>query len=460
MTISKDSPPIYFKCLELKNVRCFGAHQTLDLTDGTGQPAQWTLILGDNGVGKTTLLQCLAWMRPVPIKFPEDNEDDDEPMKTGELGPALTEEENEALESLLRIGAKVTLELHASMYQHQMLHSVTVQRKEVFTGIRLYGEKGILRKRVLQDNSRIEDIGGYYGEIPLFAYGANRQMGSENLNKSDLLDPIASRLSSMTELYDAEEILNTLDYAAAKKGGVATRQLDTVKQVLIKLLPHVKKIEIFGPKIIDVPDEKSGIHFHTPYGPVHLHGLSLGYQTTMAWATDLAWRLFQRYPNSKNPLAEPAIVLVDEIDLHLHPRWQRIILDVLTNLFQKTQFIATAHSPLIVQAAANANLVVLRREGNHVVIEKDPQEVRGWRVDQILTSELFSVPSRDEDTERLFKKRDELLDKSSRTAAEEARLKQLEAKIAELPTAETREDLEAMDLIRLAALLLKQPRAH
>ena len=63
---SRRQPAVYFSSLELANVRCFGKRQVLELTDDEGRPAQWTLLLGDNGVGKTTLLQCLAWMRPVP----------------------------------------------------------------------------------------------------------------------------------------------------------------------------------------------------------------------------------------------------------------------------------------------------------------------------------------------------------------------------------------------------------
>ena len=58
-------PSVYFTSLEIQNVRCFGELQTLDLTVDGIRPARWTLILGDNGVGKTTLLQCLAWMQPV-----------------------------------------------------------------------------------------------------------------------------------------------------------------------------------------------------------------------------------------------------------------------------------------------------------------------------------------------------------------------------------------------------------
>ena len=102
------------------------------------------------------------------------------------------------------------------------------------------------------------------------------------------------------------------------------------------------------------------MRFETPYGMTPLSGLSLGYQTTLTWIVDLALRLYDRYPDSSNPLAEPGIVLIDNIDLHLHPRWQRRMMADITRLFPAVQFIATAHSPLIVQAAENAKLVVLR----------------------------------------------------------------------------------------------------
>ena len=109
---------------------------------------------------------------------------------------------------------------------------------------------------------------------------------------------------------------------------------------------------------------------------------------------DLAARMFETYPDSKDPLAEPAVALIDEIDLHLHPKWQRDLLGHLTKRFHKTQFIVSARtSPLVVQAAPDANIAVLRREGNHVVIDQDAGSVRGWRVDQILTSDLFGLPS-------------------------------------------------------------------
>ena len=60
---------VYFTSLEIENVRCFGDRQDLNLMGDDRRPVRWTLILGDNGVGKTTLLQCLAWMRLEPGRF-------------------------------------------------------------------------------------------------------------------------------------------------------------------------------------------------------------------------------------------------------------------------------------------------------------------------------------------------------------------------------------------------------
>src|SRR5262249_52005801 len=57
--------PAYFSSMTVENVRCFGPAQTLRFTDVTGSPKQWTIIVGDNGVGKTTLLQCLAALLPI-----------------------------------------------------------------------------------------------------------------------------------------------------------------------------------------------------------------------------------------------------------------------------------------------------------------------------------------------------------------------------------------------------------
>lgn len=446
-----EQPLIYYSSLELENVRCFGEHQTLELTDEKGRPAQWTLLLGDNGVGKTTLLQCLAWMRPVPAG----DENNDEPIE-----PALAGEENRVFNSLLRAEGEVRLDLKATLLINQELGQAKKGRpQKITTGISMLGKEQRLESSDLTSNTtprRFDTL--TLLDMPIFAYGADRRMGRSNLEKTKLLDPLASLFSGSTELYDAEERLLQLDYLAVKRKGSHKKRLEQVKQILSTVLlniPTKDDIEILGPRGGD-PDEESGVKFHTPYGSVPLTGLSLGYQTTLAWTVDLAWRLYDRFSESSNPLTEPAIVLIDEIDLHLHPRWQREIITKLTENFPNTQFIATAHSPLIVQAATDANLAVLQEQDGQIKIENRPRFIEGWRADQILTSDLFGVSARSPRIEALRDERNKLLDKLRQSPSDKERLGELEEELDNLPTAEGHKDQEAMNIIRQAADLLKK----
>lgn len=202
------------------------------------------------------------------------------------------------------------------------------------------------------------------------------------------------------------------DYAIKSSSGSTKarlfKQFNNIISILKTILPDVENIRISFDKYLDRPTAE----FSTPFGWVRLSSLGLGYRTTISWMVDLAVRLFKRYPDSEDPLAEPAIVLVDEIDLHMHPQWQRTIMEFLTKRFPNTQFIVTAHSPLVVQAAQDANIVLLRREGDRVVIDNDPEIIKNWRVDQVLTS-VFEMPSaRPAKIEPLLARRQEILTKS------------------------------------------------
>jgi hypothetical protein len=197
--------------------------------------------------------------------------------------------------------------------------------------------------------------------------------------------------------------------------------------------------------------------FETPTGWVGINELGLGYRTMLAWIVDFAAGLFDRYPESKNPLAEPAVLLLDEIDLHLHPRWQRTIIDYLTERFPNTQFIVTAHSPLLVQAAAGANLVLLKRRGDNVIIDNDPVSVKNWRIDQILTSDLFGLESpRSKETQKLLDERTRLLSKRTLSPKDEEKLGELDDMLGPMPFGETEEERQADFLIKEIARKINQ----
>jgi predicted ATP-binding protein involved in virulence len=97
------------------------------------------------------------------------------------------------------------------------------------------------------------------------------------------------------------------------------------------------------------------------------------------------------------------VVLIDEVDAHLHPRWQREVGFLLTRTFPRLQFIVTSHSPFVAMAAGEGALSVLRQDGGAVRIDREVPSPSGWAVDQVL-SQMFDLDSlRDPDTEDKLK---------------------------------------------------------
>jgi predicted ATP-binding protein involved in virulence len=473
--------PVYFLSLEVENVLCFKDKQTLNLSDKNGNYAKWTVILGNNGVGKTTLLKCLAMIEKGEEEYTSPSTSaffSSRPYVRSLFVPSIIvwEELNNLYNSHARINANIlSLKQFGELSDKNQKAQIQISLDNDSSTFRLLPEninELLLEisspeeyetfldpndiKKVSIVNHRINEK--FMNNLLCYGYGATRKHGKELLSKTIFPRNSLSLFSEEAVLINAEEWLLQTDYAVKSASGKTQislkKQFDHIVEILKKILPDIYNIRISS---VDEENLRPKAEFQTPYGWVQLSSLGLGYRTTIAWMVDLAVRLFKRYPDSEDPLAEPAIVLVDEIDLHMHPTWQRDIMQFLTDRFPNTQFIVTAHSPLVVQAAQDANIVLLRREGDRVVIDNNPEIIENWRVDQVLTS-VFEMPSaRPAKIEPLLQRRKEILTKPKLTASDRAELKELEAQIGTLPTAETSEDIKAMDIIRRAAKLLDRP---
>src|SRR5262249_6308371 len=155
---------------------------------------------------------------------------------------------------------------------------------------------------------------------------------------------------------------------------------------------------------------------------VRIELLSEGTQSLLGWVGVLLRRLNDFYSatlenqqsatkgNAPSLLEQPALVLMDEIDAHMHPKWQQIVVSKLKNLFPNCQFIATTHSPLIVVGLEQREVFLLRQQEAvssgefprasesadrsfvpQVVVERPPHSLRGWGADQVLTGALFGL---------------------------------------------------------------------
>lgn len=92
--------------------------------------------------------------------------------------------------------------------------------------------------------------------------------------------------------------------------------------------------------------------------------LSDGEKNMIALIGDIARRLTIGNPNSEDPLKESGVVLIDEIDLHLHPKWQRIVAGKITEVFPNCQFIITSHSPQVISHIKPESVFVLRNDSD------------------------------------------------------------------------------------------------
>lgn len=376
----KNAPAAYFKSLTLENVKCFKGKHTIDLSDGNGKPANWTVILGNNNTGKTTILKALVGLSAESDEnnwiSKQDTNSYVYPLYSKYKSLNLFEDaQKSSVASLILLKTNIKGKQPFSTFINWHLG------REWDFSISGTGEKDYFSHAVA--------LMSELSNLQIFPYGTHRRIsegfGSNSDNDIDEIEDQYRNFIKNADLENVEEWILQLSLSEKLGRTKAKDILNQIHNILTSgLLPDIKGFEI--------KSEGEGaifsnfVLFDTDYGKVHLQDLGYGYQSMMAWVLDLVRRMVERYPDSKSPLEEPAIVLVDEIDLHLHPEWQRKIIAHLTKYFPNTQFIVTAHSPLIVQSSDNINVVILRKKGDHTIIEQPKmRNFRGWTVEEILS---------------------------------------------------------------------------
>jgi energy-coupling factor transporter ATP-binding protein EcfA2 len=333
------SVPQYLLSVDVENVRCFGPTQTLQLSGPRAQPYAWTVIFGDNGAGKTTLLQAIC-------------------------GIASTLQDRKEVPSFIRYN---WWPKRRPTKTAQVTAQVLLRPREVAQFSVRYGPD---RRRQSPSPRWDFDRGG---TMNYFGYGASRRYGTTADSGRKPLESSGdeSLFTEEADLLNAEEwFLQMSHFGPSRRQLREARAAKKVRDLLQSIMLDVKEIRIASRQ------GRPAIEFRTVYGWVPLKDLSMGYRTLIAWIVDFARRLYVLNPRSNNPLATPAVVCIDEIDLHLHQRWQRNLMKFLSEVFPKTQFICTAHNRTVAQAVPrDANLVLLRRKRDHVEIHNHAAEL-------------------------------------------------------------------------------------
>lgn len=138
--------------------------------------------------------------------------------------------------------------------------------------------------------------------------------------------------------------------------------LRAIRQAISKTLENVKRVFFDGtpPSLM--------VEFENGCGAprsMALTQLSDGYRNLLGIVLDFSRRLALAHPNWDNPLEAPGILLIDEIDLHLHPKWQQRIIPNLQGVFPNTQIIVTTHSPQVLTTVHRRNITIIKDQQLH-----------------------------------------------------------------------------------------------
>lgn len=218
-----------------------------------------------------------------------------------------------------------------------------------------------------------------WDDLFLCGYGAaRRQYGARTYSEYTVTDAVYTLFNYSHELQNPE-----LNIRRAQSIGV--KEDDIFKRLSRILMLEENSITM----------DVTGIKVSGRWGSkMPMGALGDGYQATIAWILDLyGWKLL--YDNKVKNLELSGIVLLDEIEQHLHPKWQKRIIKLLKDQFPKVQFIITTHSPLCVIGATDlkdceCSIIVLEQKEGYVD-NRMTTPPRGKRVDQVLTSYLFDL---------------------------------------------------------------------
>ncbi|MEZ4309977.1 MAG: AAA family ATPase [Polyangiaceae bacterium] len=371
---------VFLHDLSLLNFRRF---ESTSLTFSPG----FNVVIGKNGAGKSTILDALAMglsgvVQPLhratgktfshaslPLR--------DVRMAAFDKGGTLTTERQfpaRIAASLSFLGERLTFGPEASQ-----------SGGATFAGpgraISFLDPTDIVRQAVQDGFDVTLPVIAYYGTGRLWRGGAPQQGTPDSLSRfagyQDCLDP-STDLSAMKAWFRRMELM-------ALQDGRAPLVLETTKRAILSCLQGFDLVR-FDARLDDLAARSAETGVFLAFDQ-----LSDGQRNMLGMVADIAYRAATLNPHLGSEAAErsPGVVLIDEIDLHLHPAWQRRVLDDLRRAFPNLQIIASTHSAQILASAKRDEVILL--SGGEAA--RDESFVEG-RDSNSLLEDIFGVPAR------------------------------------------------------------------
>lgn len=387
-----DQTDLYAHPMYLSSLNLYGVKRLRDLRldfRRNGKPRMWTVLLGENGTCKTTVLQAIAMaatgyvranqLADVPSLLDVREEIGakiDAVFEFGTTGHAQREypDLSSRSDSPPLVGSQLTLAPGEALLRGESwyLHQPSARQTDPIT------------------TARSRNLPGWF----VAGFGTTRVLPRPQTSDR-LEDPVLSRLNP---LFDKGRLVGT-GFADILEDPLAFARL--LRQALIEkgLLPDAVNIELRGKGGVSSAAKLVESHrfdFKVGRSEVRVPAtwLSQGYQSTIAWVADIIGHMLAEAGNRELSLSEmEGLVLIDEIDLHLHPRWQRGVVLALKEIFPRVQFIATTHSPMILSGLTQDEVVILANDADGNIVQEPSPENPALLTGSELFREFFGVQS-------------------------------------------------------------------
>lgn len=376
--------------ITIKNFRCF-EELTIPFDE------KLSVIVGVNGAGKTSVLEAVVIaVGTYLLAFGEKNniniKKTDAFTKLFSLGDGIDVQP----QFPIQIAAKGNIHEEDLQWSRALLK---VSGKNTFTEAKeMTRVSQQIQDRMMNgDKDLILPLICYYSTARLWDYHRNRSNESRKNNRANgylgCLDGTAN-VKQMLAWFEKMTVTEVLDevkspvFLAVKKAMEQCFSLMTgFQDVAVRYNYDTKEIDIVYTNENQMKEKKSIQYF------------SDGYKGTISLIADIAYRMALLNPMLGEEVLTKTegIVLIDEIDLHLHPAWQQRILKDLTVIFPEIQFIVSSHAPSVINSVQSKNLIIL---DDHLVRPQSYQ-VYGKDVNSVL-QEIMGVGERPEEVILLF----------------------------------------------------------
>ena len=288
----------------------------------------WTFILGENGTGKSNILKAIGLITAGSDALGELIGDPNDWIKNGA--------------SFCEIKAILT---NASKEERTI--SLRINRGEDLKS---------LLSRSFESLDELDEALAYTNRnYFIVGYGANRKLANHERSRSlrsyfrnHRANTVATMFHKEATLRSLEEWAIDLDYNNDETG------LEVIKKTLNNFLPEIS--------FDHINKKEKKLIFKTQDGLIPLDQLSEGFQNMATWIGDILYQLTTIFDDYKNPLKARGVLLIDELELHLHPRWQRELIQLIGRVLPNFQIICTTHSPMAAQQASEGALFLLKRD--------------------------------------------------------------------------------------------------